>query len=132
MSEQDHKRTALTVEDDEHISYLLDFMLRREGFEVVNATDGRQAQQCIEEMAPPAIVLLDIMLPYLDGFELVAKIRRTEGWQDVPVIMISTRSMEKDIVRGLEAGANDYVVKPFNPVELLARVRRHINKPSGA
>jgi DNA-binding response OmpR family regulator len=69
-------------------------------------------------------VTLDVMLPHTDGYEILRRIRGTPGWSAVPVILLTSRSQEKDIVRGLESGANDYLVKPFKPDELRARVRR--------
>ena len=118
--------SALVVEDSEHVAYLLEYMLEREGFEVAVANNGRDAAGMVTEQAPPDIVLLDVMLPYKDGFEIVREIRASERWADTPVIMLSARSLEEDVVRALEAGANDYVMKPYNPRELLARIKRHI------
>lgn len=120
--------TALVVEDDDQISHILQFILQREGFEVHQAKDGRSAEQLIATLPPPAIVTLDVMLPHTDGYELLKRIRTTHGWESVPVILLTARSQERDIVRGLEAGANDYMVKPFKPDELRARVRRLLKK----
>ena len=120
--------SALVVEDDEQIAHILRFILEREGFEIHSAPDGRTALQLIASLAPPAIVLLDVMLPHVDGYELLARLRATAGWQAVPVILLTARSQEQDIVRGLEAGANDYMIKPFKPEELRARVRRLVKK----
>jgi DNA-binding response OmpR family regulator len=116
--------TALVVEDDDQLSHILRFILEREGFEVHQAADGRTAEKLLATLAPPAIVTLDVMLPHTDGYELLRRIRSTPGWSAVPVILLTSRSQEKDIVRGLESGANDYLVKPFKPDELRARVRR--------
>ncbi len=118
--------TALVVEDSEHVAYLLEYMLEREGFEVLVANNGRDAADFVAQLPPPDIVLLDVMLPYKDGFEIVREIRHSDAWADTPVIMLSARSLEEDVVRALEAGANDYVMKPYNPRELLARIKRHI------
>jgi len=115
---------VLIVEDDEHIAYLLEYMLQREGFATMCAADGRQAERIIESEAPPALVLLDIMLPYRSGIELVSQIRSRHEWAEVPVLMLTAKSQEQDIVAALDAGASDYVVKPFQPNELLARLRR--------
>ena len=122
------KAAALVAEDDSQIAYILRFILEREGFEVHVAPDGRTAQQLFATLPPPALVLLDVMLPHADGFELLARLRATAGWEKVPVIMLTARSQEQDIVRGLEAGANDYMIKPFKPDELRARVRRLLKK----
>ena len=120
--------TALVAEDDEQLAYILRFILEREGFEVHAAPDGRTAKELIAKLAPPAIVILDVMLPHADGYELLAQVRATAAWKEVPVIMLTARSQEQDIVRGLEAGANDYMVKPFKPEELRARIRRLLKK----
>jgi len=118
--------SALIVEDNEHVVYLLEFMLDREGFRTTTCTDGREAADFIDASAPVDVVLLDLVLPYRDGFEILNQIRGDERWREVPVIVLSARTMERDVVRGLEAGANDYVGKPYNPRELLARVKRHM------
>jgi DNA-binding response OmpR family regulator len=120
--------SALIVEDDDQICYILRFILEREGFVVHLARDGRAAQELIEKLPPPAIVTLDVMLPHADGYALLKLIRATAGWESVPVILLTARSQEKDVVRGLEAGANDYMVKPFKADELRARVRKLVKK----
>jgi len=120
--------TALIAEDDEQLAYILRFILEREGFEVQAAPDGRTAKELIATLQPPAIVILDVMLPHVDGYELLAQVRAKANWKGVPVIMLTARSQEQDIVRGLEAGANDYMVKPFKPEELRARIRRLLKK----
>lgn len=116
--------SVLVVEDDDHIAHLLKFMLERGQYRVHQARDGRAAKQFIETESAPSVVLLDVMLPYIDGFELVRLLRAQPGWQKVPVIMLTAKTQEQDIVRALDAGANDYIVKPFQPNELLARLRR--------
>jgi DNA-binding response OmpR family regulator len=118
------KPHALIVEDDAQIAYLLQFILARDGFAVTVIKDGRAAREAIVSGPPPALVTLDIMLPYVDGFQLVEEMRASAGWERVPIIMLTAKSHEGDIVRALDAGANDYVVKPFQPEELRARVRR--------
>lgn len=119
--------SILVIEDDDHISHLLRFMLQRHGYPVTLAADGEAAQAAIKSaQSIPGLVLLDVMLPYIDGFELVAMIRAQPGWESVPVVMLTAKAMEQDIVRALDAGANDYIVKPFQPNELMARVRRFL------
>jgi DNA-binding response OmpR family regulator len=115
---------ALVVEDDDHIAHLLRFMLEREGYQVIHAADGREGLERIESGAPPAIALLDVMLPFVDGFELVRRLRLQAHWAEVPVVMLTAKTQESDIVRALNAGANDYILKPFQPAELLARLKR--------
>lgn len=119
----DPKR-VLIVEDDEHIAFLLEYMLQREGFATICAADGRQAERIIAAEAPPALVVLDYMLPYRSGLELISMIRARTEWKDVPAMMLTAKSQEQDIVACLDAGVNDYVVKPFQPNEILARLRR--------
>lgn len=119
------KLSVLVVEDDEHIAQVLKFMLERQGIGAVHLTDGRAACAHVESTTElPALVLLDVMLPYVDGFEIVRQIRAREAWAAVPILMLTAKSMERDIVRALDAGASDYVVKPFQPAELMARIRR--------
>lgn len=121
------QNSLVVIEDDTHIAEVLRFMLERQGYAVSLAGDGRAAQRLIEDIAtPPDLVLLDVMLPHVDGFELVRVIRARSGWEKTPVIMLTAKNMEQDIVRALDAGANDYIVKPFQPNELLARVRRYL------
>lgn len=122
------RRAALVVEDDDQIAQVLRFILEREGFDVQAAADGRAAEKLIDTLPPPAIVTLDVMLPHSDGYALLARIRARPGWEAVPVILLTARSQEKDIVRALDAGANDYLVKPFKPDELRARVRRLVKR----
>jgi DNA-binding response OmpR family regulator len=116
--------SVLVVEDDDNIAQLLQFMLEREGHAVTVLADGELALRHIATEAAPQLVLLDAMLPYHDGLTLLREMRALPDWSAVPVVMLTARSLESDIVRALEAGANDYVVKPFQPQELLARVRR--------
>ena len=115
---------AVVVEDDQIIVTLLEHLLSRRGFNVRIALDGREALDLIDTLPPPVLVLLDVMLPYLDGFELIKRIREHATWNQVPIIMLTAKSQEQNIVRALDHGANDYLIKPFRPEELLARIRR--------
>ena len=124
----DGKKTVFIVEDDKNISFLLEFMLKREGYKVIIAEDGRIAMEFVEREFPPSMVLLDIMLPHHDGYEIITAIRRKLSWKKVPVIMLTTKAREDDIVRALKAGANDYILKPFQPEELMARLNRFITE----
>ena len=111
-------RTILVVEDDSNISDLIEMYLLKEGFDVRIAGDGGKA---IEEFraAPPDLILLDIMLPVMDGWAVCAKIRETSR---VPIIMLTAKSEVFDRIQGLEMGADDYLVKPFEMKELIARI----------
>lgn len=117
-------RDVLVIEDDPVVSRLVEHLLVRRGFIVHVAADGLQAQQLFKTLPRPAVIVLDVMLPYVSGFELMAEIRRTPGWDGVPVIMLTSKSQERDVLRAFDAGVNDYVVKPFRPEEFVARVRR--------
>jgi two-component system alkaline phosphatase synthesis response regulator PhoP len=117
-------KTAIIVEDDDHISYLLNFLLQKEGYTVSVASDGEMAMAMINKDAPPKVMILDVMLPFHSGFELLKHLRAKPDWKDVPVLMLTAKSQEQDIVRALDNGANDYLIKPFQPMELLARVKR--------
>ncbi|MDQ6785270.1 MAG: response regulator transcription factor [Acidobacteriota bacterium] len=114
------------VEDDVVISRLLQHMFARRGYDVQFADNGQAALNLIENGEVPALVLLDVMLPFMDGFELIDRIRWKSGWKRVPIIMLTSKSQEQSIVRALDAGATDYIIKPFQPEELMARVRRFI------
>jgi DNA-binding response OmpR family regulator len=120
------KRRVLVVEDDGSIAYILHFILKREGFEVVIAKDGNEAMEYIESGEIFALALIDILLPFYDGFQLIEKIRSLDHWANIPILVLSAVSQEKGIVRALKLGANDYVVKPFQPAELVARIKRFL------
>lgn len=117
---------VLVVEDNEHTAYMLRFILERFGYRVRVAADGRAARQAIEDAAPPDAVVLDLMLPYVSGEDVLAAMREHADWRYVPILVLSGRILERDIVRALEGGANDYLTKPFRPPELLARLKRMI------
>lgn len=116
---------VLVVEDDDHIAQVLRFMLERQGYRVTHLADGRAASEHVAASPDlPDLILLDVMLPYVDGFEIVALVRARPAWAGVPILMLTARNTERDTVRALDAGANEFVSKPFQPNELLARVRR--------
>lgn len=114
----------LVVEDDPSILRGLELNLQLEGFETVPATDGAAAIELAEDGID--LIVLDLMLPHVNGFEVCSALR-LQG-NEVPIILLSARSSESDIVRGLELGADDYVTKPFRIAELLARVKAHLRR----
>ncbi len=118
---------VLVVEDEPALVTLLRYNLEREGFVVNEAHDGEEALLQLRESKPDA-VLLDWMLPRISGLEVCRQIRRAPAWRDLPVIMLTARGEETDRVRGLDSGADDYVVKPFSPGELIARLRAVIRR----
>ena len=115
---------ALVVEDNEHVCYMLEFILKRAGYDVNAVHNGRDAQAAIENLEPVDVIVLDLMLPYISGYQLISEIRDNPDWQHVPIVVLSGKVMEHDIVKALDLGANDYITKPFRPEELLARLRR--------
>jgi len=111
----------LVVEDDEDISQLISFHLQREGFSVKNAASGEKALDSIYQN-PPEIVLLDLMLPALGGLQLCKILKNNPKTENIPIVMVTAKGEEDDVVKGLEIGADDYMVKPFRPRELIARI----------
>jgi len=111
----------LVVEDEAAIREMLNYSLSRAGFEVHEAADARQAQDMISKVVPD-LILLDWMLPGISGVELANKLRQANRTHRLPIIMLTAKGEEEDKIRGLEAGADDYVTKPFSPKELIARI----------
>ncbi|MGE0031423.1 MAG: response regulator transcription factor [Steroidobacteraceae bacterium] len=120
------QQRLLIVEDDEHMAYLLGYLAEKERFVVERVADGRKARERIDAGPAVDLVLLDVMLPYTDGFELLEQLRANPAWKGVPVIILTSRTREHDAVRALSLGADDYLTKPFSPAELIARIRRRI------
>lgn len=118
------QQTILIVEDDADIAESLHYNLRREGFRPVIAESGEKGLRlALDEKQPPALVLLDLMLPGMTGMELCRRLRRETQTEKTPIIMITAKAAEGDKILGLESGADDYVVKPFSIKEVIARVR---------
>jgi DNA-binding response OmpR family regulator len=113
----------LVVDDDKVIQELLAVNLEMEGYEVVTASNGEQALAKLAE-ARPDLVILDIMMPKLDGWETASRMKADPSTADIPVIFLSARAQDLDVRRGLDLGVAAYVTKPFDPVELLDRVER--------
>ncbi|MPV48875.1 MULTISPECIES: MtrAB system response regulator MtrA [unclassified Pseudactinotalea] len=115
---------VLVVDDDAALSEMIGIVLESEGFEAVFSADGTSAMEAFRASGPD-LVLLDLMLPGIDGIEVCRRIRAESG---VPVIMLTAKSDTADVVVGLEAGADDYIPKPFKPRELVARVRARLRR----
>jgi two-component system, OmpR family, phosphate regulon response regulator PhoB len=114
--------TVLVVEDESALITLLRYNLEREGYRVFQARDGEEGLLLASEVQPD-LILLDWMLPQLSGIEVCRRLRSRGELRNVPVIMLTARGEESDRIRGLDTGADDYIVKPFSMIELLARVR---------
>src|SRR3989304_2900149 len=113
---------VLVVEDEEDIQELVNYVLSKEGFHVTGVRSGEEAMRKLRA-GPPDLVVLDLMLPGLDGLEVCRLMRADAGLKSVPVVMLTAKGEEADIVAGLELGADDYLTKPFSPRVLLARIR---------
>ncbi len=127
MSDASREPTAsvLVVEDDELVSGMLKYLLERERYAVHVAADGQSGLDHIRQQAPTSIVIMDVMLPFLDGFTLLRELRALPAWSASRVIMLSAKSQGSEIARALDAGADDYLIKPFSTEELFARLRRY-------
>lgn len=121
MTDQAH---VLVVEDDDGIRDLLAYKLRTSDYDVTAIGDGADCLDRIEDGIDPDAVVLDVMLPGVDGYEVLERLREHERYRDVPVIMVTGMGLEDNVVRGFEIGADDYVTKPFSPSELVARLSR--------
>ncbi|MBT6209583.1 MAG: response regulator transcription factor, partial [Woeseia sp.] len=98
------------------------------GYDVTAINNGKDAQSAIEKLQPVDVILMDLMLPYVSGFQLISEIRANAAWHLVPIVVLSGKVVEDDIVMTLDMGANDYVTRPFRPDELLARIRRVVTE----
>ncbi|MCL6622594.1 MAG: response regulator [Syntrophobacterales bacterium] len=116
------KETVLAVEDEEDILELLRYNLTKEGYHFIGVTSGEEALRRLRTETPN-LVLLDLMLPGMDGLEICRRLKQDPKTQNLPVIMVTAKGEEADVVAGLELGADDYITKPFSPRVLLARVR---------
>lgn len=130
MTMNRHDLDVLVVDDEASVVEVVGLYLRREGYKVRTASDGRQALRAIENQ-PPALVVLDLMLPEVDGIEILRRLRSESGLT-VPIIMLTARGQETDRIYGLEMGADDYIVKPFSPAELVARVNAVLRRSHAA
>ena len=116
------KEKILIVDDEQDILELLNYNLFREGYQVVSAETGEQAYDLANTKAPN-LIILDLMLPGIDGLEVCKRLKKNPHTEIIPIIMLTAKGEEADIVTGLELGADDYVTKPFSPKELVARIR---------
>lgn len=116
------KRKIAVIEDDRDINELISYNLEREGYGVIRSLDGGQGLFLIQKERPD-LILLDLMLPGMDGLEVCRALKQSDATKDIPIIMITAKSEESDVVVGLQMGADDYITKPFSPKVLLARIK---------
>jgi DNA-binding response OmpR family regulator len=112
-------KTILIVDDDKEIANLISIYMQNEGFQILQAYSGQQALTALEENAI-SLIILDVMMPVIDGMEVCRKVREN---RTIPILMLSAKTQDMDKVLGLMSGADDYMIKPFNPMELAARVK---------
>jgi DNA-binding response OmpR family regulator len=116
-------KRILVVDDEPHIVRLVQVNLQREGYEVLTAYDGVEALEKVAREKPDMVVL-DVMMPRMNGFEVLKKLKADEATRDIPVIMLTAKAQDADVFRGWQSGVDSYLTKPFNPMELLTFVRR--------
>ncbi len=116
-------KKILAVDDEPSIVRLVQVNLQRAGYEVVTAFDGKQALEKIESEKPD-LVVLDVMMPYMDGFEVLQRLRKDPATRELPVIMLTAKAQDQDVFRGWTSGVDCYLTKPFNPMELISFVKR--------
>jgi two-component system alkaline phosphatase synthesis response regulator PhoP len=123
-------KKILAVDDERHIVRLLQMNLERHGYTVIGAYDGREAVEKIETEYPD-LVIMDVTMPHMDGFEALRKIKADPLTRDIPVIMLTVKSQDADVFHAIDAGADLYLTKPINPAELLTFVQRVLGDETG-
>lgn len=114
---------VLVIEDDAHIWKIIEYKLKKEKHDLTWASDGLKALSALEAFKPD-LIISDVMVPYMDGLQILKKVKSSDDLKDIPVIMLTSQAQEKDIIKGLELGAQDYMTKPFSPAELILRVNK--------
>ncbi len=121
------KETVLVADDDPIILNFLHSLLKDKGYQVITAEDGERALE-MALIYHPDIIVTDIVMPYRDGFDLIKVLRKEPKLKETPIVVLSMKDKEDDIVKGLEEGADDYVIKPFNALELVTRIKKLLEK----
>jgi len=119
--------SILVVEDEEHIRKILEYNLRLDGFSVLSAEDGRKGLELAHEKKPD-VILLDWMMPEMNGLEVLSELKHDERTEDIPVFMLTAKGMMGDIERAFEIGADDYITKPFDPTQLGQSIKRKLKE----
>ncbi len=125
MDMNNNSKKILVVDDEQMTTDLAKTFLEKHGFEVVIASDGEQALELAEEQAPD-LILLDVMLPTIDGFEVCKKLKDNAMFKDTPILMFTAKGLSSDVERGEEVGADEYIIKPFSGKALVATIRKHL------
>ena len=123
-------KTILIADDEPNIVISLEYLLQREGYRVRVARDGLEALDTLRA-APPDLVLLDVMLPGVSGFEVCQKIRENPAWNGIRVLMLTAKGRDVEMSKGMALGADAYITKPFSTKELLAQIHRQLEAPQG-
>lgn len=122
----DEKKKIMIVEDDSFVMDIYHTKLEQENFEVIEAVNGVEAMKKLQEVSPD-IILLDIIMPYMDGLEVLQKIKGDDKLKNIPVVLLTNLSQKEEVNRGLELGANDYLIKShFTPSEVLEKIKNYI------
>ena len=124
-------KKILAVDDERHIVRLVQVNLERAGYTVVTAFDGKEALEKVSSEQPD-LVVLDVMMPYMDGFEVLQNLRKNPETRELPVIMLTAKAQDADVFRGWQSGVDCYLTKPFNPMELISFVKRIFKSMEGA
>ena len=117
------QKKILAVDDERHIVRLVQVNLERAGYQVISAFDGKEALKKVESEKPDLIVL-DVMMPHMDGFEVLKRLKSDDKTKNIPVVMLTAKAQDADVFRGWASGVDCYLTKPFNPIELLTFVKR--------
>lgn len=117
------QKIVILAEDDRTIARLIIFKLEKEGFKVIHFLNGESVVETVSKILPD-IVILDVMMPIQDGISILKEIKTNPKIKHIPVVILSAKGQEKDIIKGMEIGASDYISKPFSPSELIVRIKR--------
>ncbi len=128
MTQDDNgKKTIMIAEDDAFIGDIYEVKLKAEGYDVVLASNGRDAIEKLEAGVKPDILLLDIVMPYMDGFDVLEALGKRDEWKKIPVVLLTNLSQKDDVDRGMALGAKDFLIKShFTPAEVLSKVKKYI------
>jgi len=122
------KTKIMVVDDEPDIVKIIKISLELANFEIIEAYNGEECLSKLQEGQKPALILLDIMMPGISGYEVCQKIKQTPEWKDIKVIMLTAKGQKGDAEEGLKSGADDYIIKPFDPYELIEQVKEILQK----